>query len=300
MKILQIALGNQLDIRDALNEYGEVIYWDWTKDKCDVNYAMRSLVNEHKPDLVFMQIQTPGIIHPWMMKELSEKTKIVNWTGDVRTPTPKWFVDIGKNIHLTLFTNLHDVDHCRNLGARAEYLQVGFPDKIFTPTGPVKKDVPEIIFMGNNIGGFPLSNLRLEMVKKLKKRYGRQFQCYGINWGPGHGPINDQHEEASYYRGAKLAINLSHFNYPRYTSDRMLRAMGSGCMVLSHNYARYDDEFTDGLHLRVWSNLSELFELIDRYLEDSVSRKLIADTGSAHLHANHTWRNRINELMKMI
>jgi hypothetical protein len=300
MKILQVALGNQFDIRDALSLHGDVVYWDFTKDRINFDHGLRSLVNEHNPDLVFMQLQTPGIISPWMAKELGQKTKIVNWTGDVRTPTPQWYIDIGRHIHLTLFTNMHDVEVCRKHGIKADYLQIGVPDKIFTPVGPVAKDVPDIVFFGNNPGGFPLSKMRADMVRSLKQRYGERFGYYGSGWGSDIRPINNQHEEASIYRGAKIAINLSHFDYPRYTSDRMLRAMGSGCMVLSKHYDGIEEEFDVSKHLSVWKDFSELFHHIDYFLTNGHERKSRALRGSEHVHANHTWRNRIEDLIKMV
>jgi spore maturation protein CgeB len=235
-----------------------------------------------------------------MMKELSAKTKIVNWTGDVRAPTPQWYIDVGRHIHLTLFTNMYDVEICRRHGIKSDYLQIGVPDKIFTPNGLKAFDVPEIVFFGNNPGGFPLSKMRQDMVRSLKQRYGSRFGVYGSGWGSGTMSITDQHAEASMYRAAKIAINLSHFDYPRYTSDRMLRAMGSGRMVLSHNYQGIGREFVIGKHLETWDNFSELFSKIDAFIENDLIRAEMAELGSLHVHANHTWRNRIEDLMKMI
>lgn len=303
MKILQVALGNQFDIRDALALHGDVVYWDWTKDRCDFNHALRTLVNEHSPDLVFMQVQTPGVFSVSTAKELGHKTKIVNWTGDVRMPTPQWYIDIGKHIHLTLFTNMHDVGVCRALGVKADYLQIGVPDNIFNPFGPVNKSAPEIVFFGNNPGGFPLSKMRADMVRSLKQRYGSRFGYYGSGWGKDSSPVNNQQSEAAIYRGAKIAINLSHFDYPRYTSDRMLRAMGSGCMVLSHRYKGIEIEFEESGTVSTWGGFTELFDTIDHYSDTVVGRmhrSRIAQNGCNHVHENHTWRNRINDLMKMI
>ncbi len=300
MKILQVSLGQQYDIRDALAEHGEVMYWDWTKDKHDFNRSLTLLVDEFKPDFVFMQIQTQGVINVKTAEELSTKTKLINWTGDVRSPTPQWFIDIGRVIHLTLFTNTHDVDYCKGQGVKADYLQVGFPDKIFNPNGPVAKNAPEIVFFGNNFGGFPLSQYRIDMVRKLRERYGNKFGYYGGGWGFGVKAISDQKEEASIYRGAKIAINLSHFEYPRYTSDRMLRAMGSGCMVLSHHYEGIEQEFKPGIDVCTWNNFEELAEHIDWFLSNLDSCELVSNEGRIHVHKNHTWSNRISELMKMI
>ena len=300
MKILQIALGNQFDIRDALALHGDVVYWDWTKERHYFNSSLIQLVEDHKPDLVFMQVQTPGVVSVEAVKKLAGKTKVVNWTGDARTPTPRWFVDIGRHIHLTLFTNMHDVEYCRKEGVNTDYLQIGFPDKIFNPNGSGHMNAPEIVFFGNNPGGFPLSKLRADMVRELKQRYGIRFKVYGNGWGKDTQAVNDHQIEASIYRSAKIAINLSHFDYPRYTSDRMLRAMGSGCMVLSHDYMGIEKEFENGINVGVWDNFTTLFESIDHYLADESVRKWIAKNGCLHAHQNHTWRNRIDQLMKMI
>lgn len=300
MKIVILGLGRQEDICDAFNEIADVVYWDITKAQGSFNHVAKQLVDAHEPDLMFMQIQTPGIISIDTAKYLSERTKTINWTGDVRLTTPQWMIDVGRFMHLTLFSNMHDVEFIRKFGIKADYLQIGVPDKIFTPHGKAKENAPEIIFMGNNVGHFPLSKMRADMVKALAIRYGNRFGYYGINWGKGIDYVPDQHEEASYYRGAKIGINLSHFNYSRYTSDRMLRIMGAGCMCLSHDYKDYNMEFEKGKHFDTWKDFTELFDRIDYYLEHEDERRKIAEQGCAHVHANHTWRNRVEQLMKMI
>lgn len=300
MKTLVIGIGKQQDICDAFNAIGSIIYFDWTKHEKHFNGSVRYLVDTHKPDLVFMQIQTPGIISVDTAKYISSKSTVVSWTGDVRFPTPEWMLEIGKHIHLTLFTNMYDVEVCRKAGIKADYLQIGFPDKIFTPDGPVKENCPDIIFMGNNIGGFPLSDMRSKMVKELKAHYGSNFGCYGINWGSGIVPVNDQHVEASYYRGCKIAINLSHFNYSRYSSDRLLRAMGAGAFVLSHNYKDIQLDFYNKSHLDIWNDFVDLFYQIDYYLKSDEERKKIAQYGCKTVHAVDKWSNRVEQLLKMI
>jgi hypothetical protein len=300
MKTLVIGIGEQLDICNAFNAIGSIIYFDWTKHEKHFNGSIRYLVDTHKPDLVFMQIQTPGIISVETAKYISSKSIVVSWTGDVRFPTPEWMLEIGKHIHLTLFTNMYDVEVCRKAGINADYLQIGFPDKIFTPDGPVKENCPDIIFMGNNIGGFPLSDMRSKMVKELKARYGSNFGCYGINWGSGIVPVNDQHVEASYYRGCKIAINLSHFNYSRYSSDRLLRAMGAGAFVLSHNYIDIDRDYLEKIHLGVWNDFDDLFCQIDYYLKHNEERNAVAKSGWALVHGNEKWSDRISRLRLML
>src|SRR3990167_2735098 len=261
MRILQCSLGVQTDIRDALQKYGEVIYWNWSGQDRVFNQKIRELVDQHKPDLVWMQIQTPGILNEQTAQYIGSKAKVVNWTGDCRSPLPRWFLEVGRQIHLTLFTNMPDVEELRRYDVKTEYLQIGFPDKIFTPEGD-KREEAEIVFFGNNVGGFPMSKFRQDMVDALAKRYGNRFKAYGINLGNGFGGEFNQHEEAKIYRGAKIGINCSHFNYSRYSSDRIFRLMGTGVMCLSHNYNDIDKEFEVGTHLDIWNTIEGLFDKI--------------------------------------
>jgi len=299
MKILIFGLGKQEDICNAFAEHGDIVYWDCTTANGRFNVISRNLVDTHKPDLLFMQIQTPDIISIDTAKYLSSKTKVLNWTGDVRTPTPKWFFDIGRHIHCTYFSNMHDVEVLRASGINADYLQIGFPTEIFKPEGE-KIQCPEIIFMGNNVGGFPLSKFRVDMVEALKARYHHNFGVYGINWGAGVHSIPEQVDEAKYYRNCKVAINLSHFDYSRYSSDRIFRLMGAGAFCLSHRYTDIEKDFNTNSHLITWANFSELFEKIDYYLTHDLERETIATFGCQHVHLNHNWNVRINELMKTI
>lgn len=297
-KILFASLGQQHDIRDALLGWGEeVIYWDWSGHHNDFNSAITKLAQDHKPDVIFLQIQTPGILSPHVARELSKKAYVINWTGDVRQNID-WFIQVGRNIQLTLFTNMVDVMKCRAAGVNADYLQIGFPDKIFTPQGEAK-ECPEIIFMANYTQGFPLSEYRRQMVSLLRNKFGNRFAVYGNSWGWGHA-VPDQYEEARFYRGCKIAINLSHFNYDRYSSDRIFRLMGAGAFCLSHNYTGIGQEFKIGEHLDVWSNFEELTEKVYFYLQHEELRIKLAKEGCDLVHRAYKWSNRIEQLKQMV
>lgn len=296
MKILQVAIGEQRDIQEALSDYGDVIYFDWSGKDSQFNQYFTQLVEHHKPQVTFMQIQTPNIITPQAAISAMKYGKVFNWTGDVRTPTPRWFFDIGKHITSTLFTNMHDVEVLKKAGIRSDYLQIGFPTKIFTPEGE-KREEAEIIFMGNNVGGFPLSEYRNKIVERLRNIYGNRFKAFGINY-PNYSPETNQHEEAKIYRGCKIAINCSHFDYPRYSSDRIFRLMGAGAFCLSHNYKDIDKEFEVGKHLDVFNDIDHLINQINFYLLNEEKRKEIANNGCKLIHENYTWKHRIAELWK--
>lgn len=298
MKILQVALGKQEDIRDALKTLGEVVYWDWSGHHATFNNDIIKLNEEHKFDLIWLQLQHPGIISPQTANLLSQNAKVFNWSGDVRYPLPQWFLDIAPHC-TTLFTNMNDVETMRSFGHKSEYLQIGFPTEIFKPNGP-KEHFADIVFMGNNVGGFPLSSFRHQMVHALQQRYGNKFKVFGNGWGVGTWAINDQHKEAEVYRGCKVAINCSHFNYKRYSSDRLFRLMGAGAHCLSHHYYEIEKEFEIGAHLETWKTIDELISKIDMQLNMPNPTNIIAKQGCDHVHTNHTWKNRIQELKKLL
>jgi spore maturation protein CgeB len=300
MKILQVALGNQFDIKKALKTLGEVIYFDWSGHNRQMfNSRLLTLVRESNPNIIFLQIQTPGIIDVSTAIEISKNALVINWTGDVRYPCPTWYKEIGKNIGITLFTNMNDVEELRREGIKADYLQIGFPEEIFKPKGKVVYSSP-IVFMGNNSGGFPFSKYRVEMVNLLQRRYGKDFSVFGTSWGDGIHYIPDQNEEAAHYRGCKIAINFSHFDYKRYSSDRIFRLMGAGAFCLSHNYQEIEKEFEDGKHLVTWGDFNDLTNSIDYYLEHEEERNVIAREGCEYVHKNCTWFNRIEQLKEII
>src|SRR3972149_6362176 len=66
----------------------------------DLDAEIARLLAEWTPDLCFIQIQRPGILSPESARLLKSKCFTVNWTGDIRVPTPQWYFDTGKLIDL--------------------------------------------------------------------------------------------------------------------------------------------------------------------------------------------------------
>ena len=260
------------------------------------------LANSFKPDLIFMQIQTPNILS----KEAAIFLKntgafVINWTGDVRSPIPQWYYDIGKHIDLTCFSNMTDVRQFKKDGLASEYLEIGYDENIYSPHGQ-KTPTKDIVFMGNNYGDgyFPESTYRREMVEFLKANYPSNFALYGNGWSNSDGEVNgSQPNEAKLIRGAKIAINLSHFNYERYNSDRILRIMGSGAMCLTRRYDGIREDFEPGVNLAVWDNFDELKANIDHYLSNEAERTEVALKGTELMLKSFTYDSMILNIIKL-
>lgn len=263
-----------------------------------------SLANSMKPDIIFIQIQNSGIISIDTVIKLKQTgAYVVNWTGDVREDVPKWMIDIAPHLDNTLFSNMTDVYKMREMGFKSDYLEIGVDENIFTGVGHSNKIEP-IVFFGNNYGSgyFPMSQYRIDMVSHLKRTFKNNFGVYGNGYAEASGNFcSSQHEESAAYRGTKMAINVSHFEYERYSSDRMLRILGSGTLCLAKWYPSIEKDFIDGKHIRTWKTLEELTELCNYYLDENneAQRAKIAKSGMRLCHKKFTFNSMVDNLIEI-
>lgn len=316
MNVLHIALNNpansQKSLELALQSFGgqyHQINWGHHPNPESLTNLIVEQSNAMNADLIFMQLQTPNIVIPSKLQKA--KGFKLNWSGDVRHPTPAWYYEMGKVVDLTCFTNLEDVDNLRVANIPADYLQIGYEEEIYKPEGPTG-NFAEICFLGSNYIGsklnFQLSAEREAMVNALTKRYDRRFAVYGHNWPQsGNTWIGRQdEEEQKAYHSCKIAINHNHYCYRRYTSDRALRIMACGAFCLNRWYPEIEKEFIDGVHLVNWgslgteTNFKQLKDYIDYYLEHDDERNAIAKQGYKHVQETCTWTSRMEDLKRLI
>tara|TARA_R110000851_G_scaffold15298_8_gene50751 strand:- start:3570 stop:4496 length:927 start_codon:yes stop_codon:yes gene_type:complete len=268
----------------------------------DFNSKACALADRFKPDLIFIQIQQPNIITQKCAKFLkSTGAFVINWTGDVRHPIPKWYYEIAQHIDLTCFSNMHDVKEFRKEGYSSEFLEIGYDETIYNSEG-ITYPSREIVFMANNYGynHFPESNYRIKMIEFLQKNYPVRFGLYGQGWSKCNGNYNSsQLEEAAMIRTSKIGINLSHFNYERYSSDRMLRIMGTGAMCLTKLYNGIELDFQAKNHLDTWETFDELKIKIDFYLSNDTERNRIAKKGKDLMLKSFTFKSMIKNILKL-
>lgn len=255
-----------------------------------------------KPDIVFMQIQCAGVIHKSTVQVLrANGAFVVNWNGDVRDTVPGWMAQIGNDVNLSLFTNMRDVREMRAMNLPADWLEIGYDPEIYTPEGPVTQTA-DIVFFGNNAHSFPMSGFRNRMCQWMKAKFGDRFKVYGLHQGADGNFNHSQRDEAAAYRSAKIAINVSHYEIEKYTSDRMLRILGTGKpLCLAKRYPGIEDQFKDFVHFRLWDRLEELEALCHYYLDASKEseRAGIAASGQELISRTLTFDNMVQNLISL-
>ena len=275
-------------------------YYDYRESHTSV--PSRNVITDiksFKPDVLFTQIQTPNVITVDFINQIKPYCgRIINFTGDVREPTPQWYFDIGRVINKTLFVSNVDVLNARNNGVNSDWIQIGFDDEIFNDK---KEPCPtsEIVFMANNYNHFPLSSYRVEIANALRNEFGSRFQLYGSGWKiPSLDSNGSLEHQASILRGCKIAINCSNMNHSLYTSDRMLKIMGSGAFCLSHEFQDCQELYNNTENIVIFNSISQLISQCHLYLNDTAKREEIAKNGYYLTHSLYTWDKFVNNIIK--
>jgi hypothetical protein len=311
MRVLRIAMSGEehphYTFTNAfLNNFDHVntIWWDKVfsgQGGNALNNQIQQTVIDGNYDFVFIQIQGDGVISEETAQVIKEHSLGFNWTGDVRTDI-SWYERFGKYF-ITSFTNETDVKKMRELGYTSEYLQTGYDDAIYLDNNSERNQ--NIVFCANYYTGidFPLTPLRMEIGRTMYGHF-KDFKLYGKGWNipqiRNENTILYGWEEAYVYQHGLIAINCSHFDYERYSSDRLLREMACGCMVLSHKYQGIEIDYKIREHLDTWSDMSELVEKTHYYLSNPEDARRIGKNASEYVKNNCTWNHRMKELKQII
>jgi spore maturation protein CgeB len=321
--ILHIGLNPeyQRSLSEALRENCTLFsYIDWRSiynvgGILELEDTIINKIRENDPDIIFMQIQTEGIISVKFVKEILRYNSdliIINWSGDVRSPLPRWYIELAKGFPkniITSFSNIEDVNTIKKMGLNSLYMAMGYENRVYCSE---KRVIPccvsDIVFVGNHYGvsRFPLSKFRLEVVKFLSKKYKNSFYVYGnkkwrsyISESNYKGHVSPC-EESYIYKNAKIVICMNHFNREEYTSGRLYRAISAGAFCLVHYYKGIEKEFEIGKNIVVWHDVGELRVLIDYYIDNEQERKDISNSGKNMVTSEYNWNKRIKNLLSQI
>jgi len=273
----------------------------------ELGQKLESLYSEgFRPDIIFQQIHDPekgynitrdisGVLNKWR----DCGAFVINWNGDIRNQRAHWMQGHTVCTDLTCFANERDT---QNFPGKTAFLQIGIDPITFKKW--VVPHFHDVVFMGNNYGSqFPLGSLRRNLVSWMKSKgyavYGNYPGSIRSLQAQPNDPFPMQSEESKIYSGSKIAISMSHYNVERYTSDRLLRCMGSHCMTLSHNYPGIGKDFFVGEYLDVFNNLNELEEKINYYLEHDLKRERIAKQGYSYIQENFTYKSMVENIIEL-
>jgi len=300
MKILNAGLMMPNNYHSGFRNAMKLVFDDYyeyeTKSGCAKN--LYDYYKRISPDFVFIQLQQTGVLTKEIAKDIQQNSKLIIWNGDKRSIYPPFMEDVAEYCHCVTHSNEDDVNYIQSKGACSSFLQIGFDDAIFKQKNLPKTN--DIVFMGNHYENtFPLSEYRYNILLKLYRTFNRGISIYGARYKHSLGIISNQLHETNIYNSHKIGLNINHFDTGRFTSDRILRIMGSGLFCISQYYENIEKDFDTTKHLVVYRTDDELIDKICYYLKNDTEREEIAKNGQEYVQQNFSFLSMAKNIKKL-
>ena len=276
---------------------------NWQQVKFDVGilgFQARAIAaaEQVQPDLIFIHIQSPGVLDIETCQSLTAIGFTCMYSFDVREDVA-WMKELEPYLNMILVA---DQETANAFSRKGYVLQSSADIGLYYPITPRREYKHDISFIGSNYVNtnlnFPLSQERFDMAMGLKKEYGNNFLCKGMNWEVSE--YIPPAKELEIYNASKIAISHNNFFRSNYTSDRFYRILACGCFCLTQYFPGIENMFERGIHLDWWHDFDELKDKINYYISKDVIRERIAKQGHEHFLKNHTWVSRVKELESLI
>jgi hypothetical protein len=307
-------------LKSISSEYVDV---DWTRWEAFGGDKLRDVIltaaRVLRPTLVFMQLQRKSPVTTHVIADLralcDPSVVIVNWDGDqhyeANAPERAWFRELGSLVDTSLVVNTKHPEVYRRLGVRNPgYLQIGIDGEIYREHYKHEVRVPPVVMLANRYEGYPAYQSRRDVADTIEREWGSNlFGVYGAGWtGPSARPFLSQVDEAPVYTASSHAISMSIRNdLPRYTSDRLFRALACGAYVCVERFPDMEGlGLVDGVNCRFWTGIEELCShalLVDgNRVDHAVHQRYcsIRKAAAELAHTHHTWDARMPELLWIV
>lgn len=220
---------------------------------------------------------------------------------------PQWFrdtarADIGHiasvgRLAETFFVTGFDAEW-RALGTNAKFLPAA-GDSGITPVAPVERYVSDAAFIGT---GYDPSRAAL----LLRLAQAHDVRVYGPAWDEWRETLNwngrtvegTEFAQVCSSAAVTLGINPSRAaGGATYTSDRTWMVILAGAFYLGQGTPGVTTFLRDGEHCAWYADADDCVAKLDLYLGDRIARERIRRHGERFVRANHTYDQRINNLL---
>lgn len=196
------------------------------------------------------------------------------------------------------------VEIFRANGLRAENRHLAFDPSVLEKLPPAPPKDIDVSFVGglasNHTGRIALLeavareipiDLYLSNFKGLPKSSPLHAQMRGEVWG------RDMYDVL---RRSKITLN-SHIDAAQGMAGnmRLYEATGVGTFLLTDNLANLPTLFQPGVHVGVYDSPADCVAKIKYFLAHDAEREAIAEAGQVHTLEQHSYRNRIEEILRL-
>jgi hypothetical protein len=133
---------------------------------------------------------------------------------------------------------------------------------------------------------------RPKLINWLTETYGKDFRLYGARESVRGDALNNL------YESAEVVVGDSTWS-ENYWSDRIPETLGRGGFLIHPGVSGLENQFIPYKHFIPYmpGDFESLKEIIDYYAEHKIERDAIRHAAAEHVKKNHTYENRVNEMM---
>lgn len=263
-------------------------------------HIVRARARRFRPDFIFLSKCLALDLET--VRRLVAVTPNAMWYHD-----PQWYRDTDRpdighiaavgRLASTFFVTGFD-EEWRALGLNAKFLPAA-GDAGIVPVAPSPAYASDAAFIGT---GYDESRaaLLLEVAKDHDVRvYGPGWERWRdqLKWN-GRSVEGDEFARVCSSSAVTLGINPSRAaGGVSYTSDRTWMVILAGAFYLGHRTAGVTTFLRDGEHCAWYTDAADCIARLDHYLADVTSRERIRRNGERFVRANHTYDQRIGNLL---
>lgn len=251
-----------------------------------------------KPDVLYCQDLSffPGEV----LQELKRHVRLI--VGQIACPLPPEPFLNGYDLILTSFP--HFVGRLRGLGLKSEYFRIGFDERVLSLLGAVEKDI-EFSFVGgisrHHGGAIPLLEYLIEQTDIRVFGYGADSLPLASSIRQRHGGEVWGMDMYRALTRSRITLNR-HINVAENNANnmRLYEATGVGAMLLTDRKDNLHELFEIGKEVAAYSSKEEAAELARHFLDHPQEAEQIAKAGQARTLREHTYAQRMQELVPIL
>ena len=253
-----------------------------------------------RPDILY--VQDLNLFPQEVLKKLREEGAFRLAVGQIACPLPSLDYLNGFDLILTSFP--HYVDRFRGIGIKSEYFKIAFDSIVIDEIGILTKE-HGCTFVG---GLSPDHKERSYFLEYLAKNVDIKFFGYGSEKLGRDSPIDKRHQGECWgldmYRTlAKSHITINHHidvAENNANNMRLFEATGCGSLLITDNKLNISEMFEPDKEIVTYNSNEEAVEKINFYLENPLEAVRIASAGQKRTLREHTYLNRMEELILII
>jgi len=197
------------------------------------------------------------------------------------------------------------VQSFRKAGVRAEVLHLAFEPEILNALPPAPERKIDVSFVGIVSADHQQRVAQLEAVAQT---YDLKLFGSGLSTLPASSPLHRCYQGEAWGVGMYQALRSSRITLNSHIdmagreagNARLFEATGAGTFLLTDFKDNLHTLFEEGHEVAVWRSVDDCLATIDRYLRNEDERRAIAAAGQARTLSTHTFRQRIDDILRFM